>query len=147
MHVGVTLARSFGRPGISRRLRVVLATAALCALAPLGAAAASLPNHHQVEALFVIDHDGGQPRDEGDLLPYSTTFQKILGGCLIGPDALTMRAINLADQASAVGARHVTALMILKSIAIRVTWVEKRGCGTSTTWPRRDARTATSSSQ
>ena len=87
-----------------------------------------MPNRHQVEALFVIDHDGTQPRSERELLPYSTSFQKILGGCLIGPDALTMRAINLADQASAIGARHVTALMILKSIAIRVTWVEKRGC-------------------
>ena len=106
----------------------MLATAALCAFAPPGAGAASMPNRHQVEALFVIDHDGTQPRSERELLPYSTSFQKILGGCVIGPDALTMRAINLADQASAIGARHVTALMILKSIAIRVTWVEKRGC-------------------
>ena len=126
--MGVTLARSLGRPGLSRRLPLVLATAVLCALAPQVAAAASMPNHHQVEALFVIDHDGTQPRTELDLMPYSTSFQKILAGCVIGPDALTMRAINLADQASAIGARHVTALMILKSIAIRVTWVEKRGC-------------------
>ena len=106
----------------------MLATAALCAFAPPGAGAASMPNRHQVEALFVIDHDGTQPRSERELLPYSTSFQKILAGCVIGPDALTMRAINLADQASAVGARYVTALMILKSIAIRVTWTEKRGC-------------------
>ena len=106
----------------------MLATAALCAFAPPGAGAASMPNRHQVEALFVIDHDGTQPRSERELLPYSTSFQKILGGCFIGPDALTMRALNLADQASAVGARYVTALMILKSIAIRVTWTEKRGC-------------------
>jgi hypothetical protein len=124
----VTLARSFAPPGISRRLAVVLATVALCALAPPVVGAASMPNRHQVEALFVIDHDGTSPRSERDLLTYSASFQKILGGCLIGPDALTMRAINLADQASAVGARHVTALMILKSIAIRVTWVQKRGC-------------------
>ena len=106
----------------------MLATAALCAFAPPGAGAASMPNRHQVEALFVIDHDGTQPRSERELLPYSTSFQKILGGCFIGPDALTMRAINLADQASALGARHVTALMILRSISIRVTWVVKRGC-------------------
>jgi len=87
-----------------------------------------MPNHHQVEALFVIDHNGINPRTDRDLLPYSTPFQKIVRGCHVGADALTMNAINLADKASAVGARHVTALMILKSIAIRVTWVEKRGC-------------------
>jgi hypothetical protein len=87
-----------------------------------------MPNRHQVEALFVIDHDGTQPRSERALVPYSSSFQRILEGCFIGPDALTMRALNLADQASAVGARHVTALMILESIAIRVTWVEKHGC-------------------
>ena len=87
-----------------------------------------MPNRHNVEALFVIDHDGKRVPGERDLVAYSTPFQKILGGCYIGPDALTMRAINLAEQASAVGARHVSALMILKSIAIRVTWAEKRGC-------------------
>ena len=101
---------------------------ALCVLAPPNSGAASMPNRHDVEALFVIDHDGTRPRTERELLPYSAPFQKILGGCYIGPDALTMRALNLADQASAVGARYVTALMILKSIAIRVTWTEKRGC-------------------
>ena len=87
-----------------------------------------MPNRHDIEALFVIDHDGKRLPTERDLVAYSTPFQKILGGCYIGPDALTMRAINLAEQASAVGARHVSALMILKSIAIRVTWVQKRGC-------------------
>lgn len=107
---------------------MVLSCAALCALAPNVAASASMPNHHNVEALFVIDHDGTRPRSDRDLLTYSMPFQKILGGCYIGPDALTMRALNLADQASAVGARYVTALMILKSIAVRVTWTEKRGC-------------------
>jgi hypothetical protein len=114
--------------GLPRRLGVVLSLAALCALAPGTAAPASMPNHHNVEALFVIDHDGKGVPTERDLQAYSTPFQKILGGCFIGPDALTMRAINLADQASAVGARYVSALMILKSIAIRVTWTEKRGC-------------------
>jgi hypothetical protein len=105
-----------------------LALTALCLCASPGAGAASLPNHHQVEALFVIDHDGIRPRTEHDLLTYSSAFQKILRGCYIGPDALTMRAINLADQASAVGERHVNALMILQSIAVRVTWADKRGC-------------------
>jgi hypothetical protein len=107
---------------------VVLSFGALCALAPPAAAPASMPNRHQVEALFVIDHDGTNPSTDRQLLPYSASFQKILGGCIIGPDALTMQAINLADQASALGARNVTALMILKSIAIRVTWTQKRGC-------------------
>jgi hypothetical protein len=118
----VTLART------SRRLGAVVALGALCALAPPGAGAASFPNHHQVEALFVIDHDGIRPRTDRDLLTYSTAFQKILGGCYIGADSLTMHALNLAEQASAVGERHVTALMILRSIAIRVTWADKRGC-------------------
>ena len=114
--------------GLPGRIGVVLSIAALCALAPNAAAPASLPNRHDVEALFVIDHDGTRPRTERELLVYSTPFQKILRGCFIGPDALTMRAINLADQASAVGERHVNALMILQSIAVRVTWADKRGC-------------------
>ena len=107
---------------------MVAALVALSALVPPSGAPASMPNRHNVEALFVIDHDGKRLPTERDLVTYSTPFQKILGGCYIGPDALTMRAINLAEQASAVGARHVSALMILKSIAIRVTWAEKRGC-------------------
>jgi hypothetical protein len=104
------------------------ALVALCGVASPGGGAASMPNRHNVEALFVIDHDGKRRPTERDLAAYSTPFQRILGGCYIGPDALTMRAINLAEQASAVGARYVTALMILKSIAIRVTWADKRGC-------------------
>jgi len=121
----VTLARSSGRFGV----RVALvALVALCAVVPLQAGATSTPNHHQVEALFVIDHNGKRPHSDRELQPYSTRFEKILGGCFVGPDALTMHAINLADQASAVGARHVTALMILESIAIRVTWIDRRGC-------------------
>ena len=107
---------------------MVLALAALCGLAPAGAGAESLPNHRQVEALYVIDHSGKRPRTDGDLLPYSRPFQKILRGCYVGVDGLTMNAINLADQASTIGARYVTALMILKSIAVRVTWTQKRGC-------------------
>jgi hypothetical protein len=118
----VGLARPFGLLGF------VVVLAALCALAPSGAGAASLPNHHQVEALYVIDHGGKRPRTDHDLLIYSRSFQKILGGCFVGVDGLTMDAINLADQASAIGARHVTALMILQSIAIRVTWGDRRGC-------------------
>ena len=118
----MTLARSLGWLG------VVAALVALSALVPPSGAPASMPNRHNVEALFVIDHDGIRPRTEHDLLTYSSAFQKILRGCYIGPDALTMRAINLADQASAVGERHVNALMILQSIAVRVTWADKRGC-------------------
>ena len=118
----MALDRSSGRVGL------VVVLAALCALAPPGAAAASLPNHHQVEALYVIDHGGKRPRTDHDLLIYSRPFQKILGGCFVGVDGLTMNAINLADQASAIGARDVTALMILQSIAIRVTWGDRRGC-------------------
>jgi hypothetical protein len=126
--VRIRLGKVVALAGLPARVGVVLSIAALCALAPNAAASASMPNRHDVEALFVIDHDGAAPRTDSDLLAYSTPFQKILGGCLTGPDALTMRALNLADQASAVGARYVTALMILKSIAIRVTWTEKRGC-------------------
>ena len=71
----MALARSSGRLGF------VVVLAALCALAPPGARAASLPNHHQVEALYVIDHAGKRPRTDHDLLAYSRPFQKILGGC------------------------------------------------------------------
>jgi hypothetical protein len=119
----VTLARS------SRRLGFLIALAATCALAPARAGAESLPNHHQVEALYVIDHSGMRPQREADLVVYSRPFEKILRSCRIGVDGLTMKSINLADQASAIGARHVTALMMLKSIAMRITWSERKGCG------------------
>jgi hypothetical protein len=119
----VTLAGSTGR------LCLVIALGATIALAPAHAKASSLPNHHQVEALYVIDHSGKRPSRESDLVKYSRPFEKILRFCRIGVDGLTMKSLNLADQASAIGARHVTALMMLKSIAIRITWTERRGCG------------------
>ena len=81
-----------------------------------------MPHHHQVEALYVIDHRGQNPRGDGDLVPYSRPFQKILSGCAIGVDDLTNMAIHLSDQASTVGGRNVTSLQMLKSIARRVTW-------------------------
>ena len=57
----MTLARSLGRLG------VLAALVALCALVPPGGGAASLPNHRNVEALFVIDHDGKLRPTEHDL--------------------------------------------------------------------------------
>ena len=115
--------------GSSRLLGFVITLAATCALAPARAGAESLPNRHQVEALYVIDHSGMRPQGDADLVPYSRPFERILRSCRIGVDGLTMKSINLADQASAIGARHVTALMMLKSIAMRITWTERKGCG------------------
>ena len=115
----------------SRRLAVVALFAAVCAVATSYAGAAGptprpMPNHHQMEALFVIDHNGRSPRSDAELRPYSEPFEKIVASCKISVDTLTNVTIFLSDMASQVGARNVTSLQMLRSIARRITWQAPR---------------------
>ncbi len=119
------VARSLRLLGLGVVLAGACVTSAATAAPPSG-----LPNAHRVTALYVIDHQGADPRGDLDLVAYSNPFEKILGGCTIRPDPLTMLAINLADKASALGARRVSALMMLRAIARRVNWSAPKNCQT-----------------
>jgi len=88
-----------------------------------------MPDQEQMNALYVIDHNGKNPVDPTELLAYSRPFQKILGSCRVSVDALTNRMIYLADKASEVGARNVTSLDMLESVARRITWTTEKSCG------------------
>jgi hypothetical protein len=105
-----------------------LLTAALIAVSV--ASAAPMPNKHEVNALYVIDHQGKNPIDPTELIAYSMPFQKILGGCKMGVTYLTNEMIQLANKASEVGARNVTSLQMMQSIARRITWKAHKACGT-----------------
>jgi hypothetical protein len=111
----------------------VVPIAALVAVALIvasSAVAVTLPHRHEVNALYVIDHQGKNPVDPTELIAYSMPFQKILGGCSMGVTTLTNEMIQLANKASEVGARNVTALQMMQSVARRITWKAHRGCGT-----------------
>jgi hypothetical protein len=88
-----------------------------------------MPNHHQMVALYVIDHYGQTPPSEAVLVPYSRSFQKILAGCHIDVDSLTNLMTQLSYKAGEVGARYVTNLQVLNSVARRITWTKPRACG------------------
>ncbi len=100
----------------------------LAVLAGSAAAATVFPNQQRLTAMYVEDHNGKTPQTAVALGPYSTAFEKILGACQTGPDALTMLAINLSEQASEVGARNVTNLMMLTAIAHHITWRTRINC-------------------
>jgi hypothetical protein len=110
--------------GSKRALWYACLGAAAAALAPAAAGArpAPMPHHHQMDALYVIDHNGRNPKSDAALVPYSRPFEKILGGCRIGVDDLMTAALDLSDQASEVGGRNVTSLQLLKAVARRVVW-------------------------
>jgi hypothetical protein len=110
-------------------VKVKLGICACCiaVLAGTAAGATAVPNQQRLTALFVMDHNGRSPAGAA-LGPYSTAFQRILNGCSTGPDQLTMLTINLADQASEVGARNVTNLQMLQAIAHYITWHKHDDC-------------------
>ena len=121
----------FVRPvGYMGQLVLLWALPAGCAGAVTGAdAGVGTPYHHQMTALYVIDHRGHNPRSNAELATYSHAFLKILAGCSINADDLTNMTLDLADQASAVGRRNVSSLDMLQAIARRVVWTGLRGCG------------------
>jgi hypothetical protein len=106
----------------------VICACCLAVMAGSAAAATIFPNQQRLTAMYVEDHNGTAPRTAGALGPYSSAFQKILGACRTGPDSLTMLAINLSEQASEVGGRNVTNLMMLKAIAHHITWRAPMDC-------------------
>jgi hypothetical protein len=87
---------------------------------------ALIANRHEVSALYVIDHQGLNPRDDTVILPYSKAFQKILASCTIGAEDLTNAMIELAAKASELGARHVSSLMMMNAVTRRITWAKQR---------------------
>ncbi len=106
---------------------VTLLSIACLVAASAAAGSEAIPNRHQMEALYVIDHHGRNPRGEADLRRYSAPFQRIVSRCAkLNVDQLTNMAIWLADKASVMGGRRVSSLMMLQSIARRITWEKGR---------------------
>jgi len=85
-------------------------------------------DRRQVTALFVYDHQGKQPRDDVDLLPYAQAFQKIMASCTVGLFDLPSDMVNLSDQATELGTRTVTTMMMMAAIARRIHWSAPRDC-------------------
>jgi hypothetical protein len=108
--------------------RLVAVLACVAVLAGTAAASNFFPNQQRLTALYVMDHNGVSPPTYKALVPYSAAFQKILGACRNPPDALTMIMVNTAEQASEVGARNVTTLMMLKAVAHYITWRKPQDC-------------------
>ena len=109
-------------------MKVGICACCLALFTGTAAAANVIPNQQRLTALYVMDHNGVSPRTAVALAPYSIAFQHILTGCHTGPDALTMLSVNLAEQASEVGARNVTNLMMLQAIAYHITWRKPINC-------------------
>jgi hypothetical protein len=108
--------------------RPVAVLACFAVVAGSAAAASFFPNQQRLTALYVMDHNGVSPPTYKVLVPYSAAFQKILGGCHTAPDALTMITVNTAEQATEVGGRKVTNLMMLKAFAHYITWRTPQDC-------------------
>jgi hypothetical protein len=100
-------------------------------LASASAATPEAPTLNELTAMYVIDHNGGQPASRAALAAYVQPFKKILAGCRILPDDLTNLALQLAEKSSYVGGRNVTSLQMLQAIARRITWPssDPHGCG------------------
>jgi hypothetical protein len=120
------------RGSVTGRYAGAIVVWALCAALGAGCGAAGAPrNYHQLDALYVIDHNGGNPEPGSALTPYAQSFEKVLAGCRTNPDDLTNETIALAEKASDVGGRMVTNLAMLRAIARRITWPlgVLHGCG------------------
>jgi hypothetical protein len=114
------------------RYRGACALLAALGLLVAGCGGSARPSdYHQLDALYVIDHNGGNPSSDAALTPYEQPFQRVLAGCRIDADGLTNETIALAEKASDVGGRVVTNLGMLRAIARRITWPlsEPHGCG------------------
>jgi hypothetical protein len=102
---------------------------ALCALSAESATAKpAIPHHHQVSALYVIDHRGRNPASDADLLAYSREFHTILRSCKINVDDLTNSMLWLSFKASEQGDWYVSSLMMMKAVTRRITWTTPTSC-------------------
>jgi hypothetical protein len=82
----------------------------------------------QVTAMYVNDHNGRQPKDDVDLLPYSQAFGKIVASCNDSAENLPGMLVDMSDQATELGTRNVTAMMMMAAISKRITWRGHRDC-------------------
>jgi hypothetical protein len=82
----------------------------------------------QITAMYVNDHNGRQPKDDVDLLTYSQAFQKIVASCTDSPQDLPGMIVDMSDQATELGTRNVTAMMIMAAIKRRITWHGHQDC-------------------
>ncbi len=82
----------------------------------------------QITAMYVNDHNGRQPKDDVDLLPYSQAFGKIVASCTDSAENLPGMIVDMSDQATELGTRTVTSMMIMAAIARRITWHGHQNC-------------------
>jgi hypothetical protein len=117
--------RSAWYPGLGLLLGALALLVAACG------GATQMRDFQQLDALYVIDHNGGNPASDAALGPYALAFGKVLVGCKTDADDLTNRTIDLAEKASDLGGRNVTNLEMLRAIARRITWPSgtPHGCG------------------
>jgi len=104
---------------------------AACAATAAGAVStqpAIMPHLYEVNALYVIDHSGRNPRNNVPLKAYSREFEQILQSCKVKVEDLTNLMIMLADKASELGARHVSSLMMMQAITRRISWTSRKVC-------------------
>jgi hypothetical protein len=85
-------------------------------------------DRRQVTAMYVNDHNGRQPKDDVDLLPYAQAFGKIVASCNDSAENLPGMLVDMSDQATELGTRNVTAMMMMTAIAKRITWRGHRDC-------------------
>jgi hypothetical protein len=82
----------------------------------------------QITAMYVNDHNGRQAKDDVDLLPYSQAFGKIVASCTDSAEDLPGMIVDMSDQATELGTRTVTAMMIMAAIARRIDWHGHQDC-------------------
>jgi hypothetical protein len=101
------------------------------ALAGCGGSVATMPDRQQVVALYVVDHDGLQPRADAVLIPYSSAFQFVLARCVTNANDLTNLVIAIAEKATEGGGHMVSNLQTLDALASLTTWRAStpHGCG------------------
>jgi len=103
--------------------------ALLCALSAASAAAKpAFPHRHQVNALYVIDHEGRNPASDAELVAYAREFHTILRSCRITAGDLTNLMLFLAYKAGDQGQRRISSLMMMKAVTRRITWTRRAPC-------------------
>ena len=109
-----------------------MAFALLAAFCAAGAHAApakkAMPHHHELNALYVIDHRGANPSSDAVLADYSAAFHRILRSCQINAEVLTNSMLWVAYKASDQGQRRVSSLMAMQAVARRITWTHRAAC-------------------
>ena len=95
------------------------------------ASALEYVNRHEIQALYVFDHSGANPRNDVALLPYSKALARIVGSCTINLEDTTNNMIELSQKASELGARRVTALMMMEAVTRRIDWTGRKDCTTT----------------